>query len=1340
MSEIFNGSKTPAVNDEWDSLADFDRESNEREIFKERLEKISQDYKDKFIKESGGEEQYRKELEQVLEELAEDGIKDVDETLLLGLAAVNEKIEETKVEDIQKDDIVFALMVEQEFKKRNGQDINIRIMDLPSSMILGSSGGYEKLASIAEDSDDETSGLIKNSITEAQKIERRKIEEAVSSYNKIGSEHGYYLFNDHPDIKNALLSAARYGLDAKAEVIDKISRNGQLELLQYKMRRIEDGLTYNDDFSSYSHQEFDAMWKTIGEIKPSEDDRIGNFWYQKQQEDGKDHFTEFYNNVNSSFENTHSRGDITDFIKSLVKDEDFSTLDTIVEKGFSRETAEESFARGNLFITKEILDKIPDEEKSHAERIESKLADLYSETMDQDRYSKGPNFRRFIENNKDYLLKAKSLKNFDRLPQFMHLSQDAEKYLAIMIDDLPEDDKKVKENAKAMADLSDHIRRGLLDDLMVRTELAKFSTLSESDRYIFAGSLASMANSLIGDGVFGGDEWLRECEEYAAKNISTILDESERVLGYRNAEEYIRRNPTSNPASKMIENFYNAMLKKYGKDDFVESTRLVAETFSYDPEMAKNKAFPEAIDDILSQPIYDEKNIKRYAKLVQYIKNSNAEELVKCEKTLTRQLITTMAGQPMSDESYEEAKKKVERIEQIFLKNNLPYVGKVFQTFNILSANSPALAGAMSRGALGKLPEHGARSKEAVLFADLLRAAAGSNNLSLKNYLKNLKIGQNLTEKILANDISVDDLSPEDQSTLETYANHLETLYHNLKKGKDAPKIKSNNLIEKVKKLGQLFDADERKSIPDQVVRNFAYLLGYHSLVEFRDSMTYKTREADLRNRDRLRRGDFKLEPGDLVKSTGIEYIGEILQNGCVSKEFLNGQSETDATPLDTDVGVIPDRLKDKTFPETIEWKNSSTAFGRMHLMVVLKGDQNSGRSRFQFENPQNRFDKTKYEIWDNSRGGSNGDNYGVRVGFPSSEIDFLIYDDFGQSDTYGDLNRIKFEVAKNGFFIPIVDKEGNPVFSEEEYSELRKRMGGLKHYDSGEYNFSELLDSGSNPEISRIMAELPENEAENATKRGLIMEKFADVFRQFGLEIKEHIDGDISGGSVEVLNTGSTGRDSNVRGDGDFDFIVRLNRSDYVNPEKKREILSAIASTFGQEYSENPRWKNVQIGDGETVDLEISYVIKMNRVGYGTEEALKEYYDSMKRQSPEKYQEVLANIIYAKQILKNAEVYGKGPHKQGGLGGAGVENWIIQNGGSFEAARKGFLDAAIDKDTGKIVPFEVFRSKYAIFDFGENHYIEKIGQGANLHDNFTVGNLTAAGYEKMVHVLSEMA
>ena len=66
-------------------------------------------------------------------------------------------------------------------------------------------------------------------------------------------------------------------------------------------------------------------------------------------------------------------------------------------------------------------------------------------------------------------------------------------------------------------------------------------------------------------------------------------------------------------------------------------------------------------------------------------------------------------------------------------------------------------------------------------------------------------------------------------------------------------------------------------------------------------------------------------------------------------------------------------------------------------------------------------------------------------------------------------------------------------------------------------------------------------------------------------------------------------------------------------------------------------------------------------------------------------------------------------------------------------------LIGRVDKDTGEILPFNTFCSKYAIFDFGENHYAEKIGQGTNLHDNFVVSNMTPEGYEKMVRVLSEI-
>ena len=47
----------------------------------------------------------------------------------------------------------------------------------------------------------------------------------------------------------------------------------------------------------------------------------------------------------------------------------------------------------------------------------------------------------------------------------------------------------------------------------------------------------------------------------------------------------------------------------------------------------------------------------------------------------------------------------------------------------------------------------------------------------------------------------------------------------------------------------------------------------------------------------------------------------------------------------------------------------------------------------------------------------------------------------------------MKYEIAKNGFYIPIVDKKsGELIFSPEEYDGARYRMSGLTSLDGGEF------------------------------------------------------------------------------------------------------------------------------------------------------------------------------------------------------------------------------------------------------------------------------------------------
>ena len=129
---------------------------------------------------------------------------------------------------------------------------------------------------------------------------------------------------------------------------------------------------------------------------------------------------------------------------------------------------------------------------------------------------------------------------------------------------------------------------------------------------------------------------------------------------------------------------------------------------------------------------------------------------------------------------------------------------------------------------------------------------------------------------------------------------------------------------------------------------------------------------------------------------------------------------------------------------------------------------------------------------------------------------------------------------------------------------------------------------------------------------------------------------------------------------------------------------------------------------------------------------ALQDRLATIQRTDPKKYKYVVANILLAKQVLKKAEAYkpNRGEIPQGGLGGVGIENWILQNGGSFTDAANSFLKAAEGKS------FSEFQSTYQIWDFGDNYLAERRGLYSN--DNFVANNMSEAGYQKMVQALKE--
>ena len=382
--------------------------------------------------------------------------------------------------------------------------------------------------------------------------------------------------------------------------------------------------------------------------------------------------------------------------------------------------------------------------------------------------------------------------------------------------------------------------------------------------------------------------------------------------------------------------------------------------------------------------------------------------------------------------------------------------------------------------------------------------------------------------------------------------------------------------------------------------------------------------------------------------------------------------------------------------------------------------------------------------------------HWGERTGFAFTDVDYILYkktnminstkpyDEDGNvnyitdstEQEYDDLPAVKFEIARNGYYIPVIDFSGKLIFTLQEYDNLRHQMQGLSYYGEKEYSFSSQL---LTPEIKETMIQQKQNDKVTQNKIQAINDTFRKATESLGLKLKTEIDGDLTEGYVEILNTGSTGRGTNTAGDSDFDFYIRLDNKILNDPNKLEEFKNAlkeqIISIDTEEYTSKGdfRYKGVKIeGLENKIDLDLSFTKKLNKVVYSTDMCLKDRLETIKKQDPEKYSLVVANIQYAKTFLKENGVYKSknAREAQGGLGGVGVENWILQNGGSFKEATETFLEAAEGKS------FEQFKKEYEVWNFGQN--IKSADENRYLYGNFISDNMDEFGYKKMVQALKE--
>lgn len=735
----------------------------------------------------------------------------------------------------------------------------------------------------------------------------------------------------------------------------------------------------------------------------------------------------------------------------------------------------------------------------------------------------------------------------------------------------------------------------------------------------------------------------------------------------------------------------------------------VISAYSKLQDVELQKAFREYVTEF-SKDITIE-NIENVSEVVSRLSLSNSSEIFTFRKELATQILKST--NPLES---------LEKIEDVFIKNNIPTVGKIYSCFEILHPNfqgfnftsmiSPVLQKASTTG------------KKIVIFSDLIKSAFGSNNRSVNEYLRNIEIGSNLYESIKSGRTQYSMLNENMKIELTTFRKHLITLYNNTMKAKKENKLftSTENLLADISEISKELSPDGRLdyNLGDRVIKMFCGFAGIDTVEQAKAYINKKIRTADIRNRN-VANEEMTLKQGDFIKGIGsTTYLRNILQNGSLSKEYLGSSASSDRTPLDTDVSMI------MSSEGTIREKMLTTAASTYGpIWFVLKNDDRFMITRNNKELLEPKIDISKIEVF--YTGAISNDHYGIRTGFASSEINYIVMENYDY--------RVGLEIVMNGFYIPVANMEGKIKFTPEDYDKLRERMDGLSYYGQDDYHFSENLIT---EETKKIAEQIERNNDEVRVKRDKINENIKKSLDELGLHLKTNIDGDLTEGFVELIDTGSTGRGTNKPGDGDFDFMMRLDRSILSDSSKQNQLKQSILKNLGKENSSEVtgtgdfRLKGVQIDSKTYVDIDITFTEKTDQISYSTDMALQDRLTTIKKCNPEKYKYVIANILLAKEVLKDAKVYkpNRGENPQGGLGGVGIENWILQNGGSFVDAANSFLRAAENRT------FSEFESIYQIWDFGENHLAERRGQYP--HDNFVANNMSKEGYDKMVSVLSK--
>ena len=128
--------------------------------------------------------------------------------------------------------------------------------------------------------------------------------------------------------------------------------------------------------------------------------------------------------------------------------------------------------------------------------------------------------------------------------------------------------------------------------------------------------------------------------------------------------------------------------------------------------------------------------IEYISEIISRLSLSNSSEMFTFRYELASQLLNS--NNPLES---------LNKIENVFIKNNIPVVGKVYSCFGILHPDFQGF-NFESSTISPVLKKSSTTSKKIIVFSDLIKSSFGSNNRSVNDYLKNIEFGSNLYESM----------------------------------------------------------------------------------------------------------------------------------------------------------------------------------------------------------------------------------------------------------------------------------------------------------------------------------------------------------------------------------------------------------------------------------------------------------------------------------------------------------------------------------------------------------------------------------------------------------------